>query len=50
MTWSSGGVKLVIGDYFEPHQVIVRGSKAFPMGVRELATLVELVAWRVPIL
>jgi hypothetical protein len=50
MAWSSGGVELMIGDCFEPHQVIVRGSLAFPAGVHELATLVELVAWRIPIL
>jgi hypothetical protein len=24
--WSSGGIELVIGDCFEPHQAIVRGS------------------------
>jgi hypothetical protein len=40
----------MIGDCFEPHQAIVRGSWAFPVGVRELTTLVELVAWRIPIL
>jgi hypothetical protein len=32
MAWSSGGVELVIGDCFEPHQVIVRGSWAFFRG------------------
>jgi hypothetical protein len=50
MAWSSGGVELVIGDCFEPHQAIMMGSLAFPAGVSELATLVKLVAWRIPIL
>jgi hypothetical protein len=32
MAWSSGGVELMIGDYFEPHQAIVRGFLSLPRG------------------
>jgi hypothetical protein len=50
MAWSSGGVELNLRDCFEPHQVDCEGFLSLPAGVRELATLVKHVAWRIPIL
>jgi len=41
MARSSGGVELVIGDCFEPHQVICEGLLSLPRGRSQLATLVD---------
>jgi len=41
MAWSSGGVELMIGDCFEPHQVICEGFLSLFHGRSQLATLVD---------
>jgi hypothetical protein len=41
MIWSSGGVELILGDYFEPHQWICEGFLSLPRGRSQLATLVD---------
>jgi len=41
MTWSNGGLELVIRDYFEPHQVIYEGFLSLLRGRSQFATLVD---------
>jgi len=41
MTWCKGGVELVIGDCFEPHQVICEGFLSLSHGRSQLAALVD---------